>query len=101
MIKQQTVLAMIVTSVLALGTIGSCSFAMGQSNDSSNLASNQTNIGGEPGNTNAVKMQINEALTSLESNDLSGALAHLQDADKNSSGQLHAHRGCDKSFRGK
>jgi hypothetical protein len=33
-------------------------------------------------------MQIDEAIKSLESNDISGALVHKQEADKNSSGQL-------------
>jgi len=90
MIKQQTILAIIITYVLALGTIGFGSFAMGQSNDSSGQTSNQTNTT-ENASGSAVKMQIDEALKSLESNDISGALVHMQEADKNSSGQLKTH----------
>jgi DNA integrity scanning protein DisA with diadenylate cyclase activity len=90
MTKQQTILAIIITSVLVLGTIGFDSFAMGQSNDSSFQTSNQTNTT-ENASGSAVKMQIDEALKSLESNDISKALVHMQEADKNSSGQLKTH----------
>ncbi|MGN6346655.1 MAG: hypothetical protein ACTHME_03020 [Candidatus Nitrosocosmicus sp.] len=88
--KQQIILAIIITSVLALGTIGFGSFAMGQSNDTSFQTSNQTNTA-ENASGSAVRMQIDEALKSLESNDLSAALVHMQEADKNSSGQLKIH----------
>jgi hypothetical protein len=55
MIKQQIILAIIITSVLALGTIGFDSFAMGQSNDSSFQTSNQTNTAE---NASEVKMEV-------------------------------------------
>ena len=79
MIKQQTILAIIITYVLALGTIGFGSFAMGQSNDSSGQTSNQTNTT-ENASGSAVKMQIDEALKSLNlpqicSNVLGGTFA--------------------------
>src|SRR4051812_40867180 len=76
MIKQQVIMTIIVTSVLALGAIGFISFANGQSNDSSDQTSNQTNTEGASGSASVVKMQINDAIKSLESNDNSGALMH-------------------------
>jgi hypothetical protein len=96
MIKQLSITTVIVISILAFGAIGLSNFATGQTTDSSNQTTNQasTNMTSNEGSgESAVKMHIDLAITALESNDNSGAMMHLKEADKTSSGQEKTHIG--------
>jgi hypothetical protein len=96
MIKHLSITTVIVISILGFGTIGLSNYATGQTTNSSNQTTNQTstNITSNEGSgESAVKMHIDLAIKALESNDNSGAMMHLKEADKTSSGQEKIHIG--------